>query len=363
MTTYNEQLQQKTNYLTEKLRPFHAPKLQVFPSAEQHYRQRAEFRIWHEGDAMSYAMFQAGQKASSASLIKLDNFPTAAHSINDLMPKLMHAISDCPVLRERWYQVEFLATLSVDSKILVTLIYHKRLDDAWEAAARQLQNDLNIWIIGRSRGQKIVLKQDFVTEKLTVHGREFQYRQLEGGFTQPNAQICEKMLAWACNAAGNSKQFDLLELYCGNGNFTLPLSQHFRRVLATEISKTSVAAAQWNISANQINNIQIARLSAEELTEAFSGSRAFQRLTAQGIDLQYYDFSTIFIDPPRAGVDDETLKLVAKFEHIIYVSCNPETLCENLHYLIKTHKIQEVALFDQFPFTHHIETGVLLIKK
>lgn len=363
MTTYNEQLQQKTNYLTEKLRPFQAPKLQVFPSAEQHYRQRAEFRIWHEGDAMSYAMFQAGQKASSASLIKLDNFPTAAHSINDLMPKLMHAISDCPILRERWYQVEFLATLSVDSKILVTLIYHKRLDDAWEAAARQLQNDLNIWIIGRSRGQKIVLKQDFVTEKLTVHGREFQYHQLEGGFTQPNAQICEKMLAWACNAAGNSKQFDLLELYCGNGNFTLPLSQHFRRVLATEISKTSVAAAQWNISANQINNIQIARLSAEEFTEAFSGSRAFQRLTTQGIDLQHYDFSTIFIDPPRAGVDDETLKLVAKFEHIIYVSCNPETLCENLHYLIKTHKIQEVVLFDQFPFTHHIETGVLLIKK
>ena len=62
-------------------------------------------------------------------------------------------------------------------------------------------------------------------------------------------------------------------------------------------------------------------------------------------------------------MDDETLKLVAKFEHIIYVSCNPETLCENLQYLTQMHKIQEVALFDQFPFTHHIETGVLLIKK
>ena len=56
----------------------------------------------------------------------------------------------------------------------------------------------------------------------------------------------------------------------------------FRRVLATEISKTSVAAAQWNISANQINNIQIARLSAEEFTEAFSGSRAFQRFDYTG---------------------------------------------------------------------------------
>lgn len=361
MSDYQSQLDNKQTHLQTKLAPFGAPKLRVYASPEQYYRYRVEFRIWHEGETMSYAMFQAGQKASHASLIKLDQFPTAAKSINDLMPKLMAAISGCPVLQNRWYQVEFLATLSGD--MLVTLIYHKRLDDAWEAAARELQTQLGIHIIGRSRGQKIVLSQDFVTETLTVHGKTFQYRQIEGGFTQPNAFVCQKMLEWACEVAQNDEKLDLLELYCGNGNFTLPLAQHFRRVLATEVSKTSVQAAQWNLAANQADNIRIIKLSAEEVTQAFSGSRVFQRLQAQGIDFQDYDFSTIFVDPPRAGVDADTLQLLAQFERIIYVSCNPDSLCDNLGILCQTHCIEQAALFDQFPFTPHIESAILLIRK
>ena len=76
-----------------------------------------------------------------------------------------------------------------------------------------------------------------------------------------------------------------------------------------------------------------------------------------------YDFSTIFVDPPRAGVDDETLKLVSQFDNIIYISCNPETLRANLDTLCQTHTVERAALFDQFPFTHHIESGVYLKKK
>lgn len=93
------------------------------------------------------------------------------------------------------------------------------------------------------------------------------------------------MLTWACDAAQNLGK-DLLELYCGNGNFTLPLSQHFNQVLATEVSKTSVNAAQWNIEANQITNLKIARLSAEEFTEAYTQNREFRRLQEQGVDLK-----------------------------------------------------------------------------
>ena len=360
--TYLTQLNAKIDRVKTLLSPFGTPELTVFTSPEHHYRMRAEFRIWHEGNEISYAMFEHGQKASTSSLIKLSEFPIAHHSINQLMPILLEKISGSPILKKRLYQCEFLSTLS--GQMLVTLIYHRKLDEEWQTAARALQNELGIFIIGRSRGQKIVLSQDFVTEKLSIHNETFQYRQLEGGFTQPNAYICQKMLEWASKQAQQFEQKgDLLELYCGNGNFTLPLSRQFCRVLATEVSKTSVAAAQWNITANNIQNIQIARLSAEELTQAFSGSRTFQRLSTQGIDLSDYQFSTIFIDPPRAGVDDKTLKLVAQFDQIIYISCNPDTLATNLAALTQTHHIQAAALFDQFPFTHHIESGVVLKRK
>ena len=360
MTAYQQQLADKKQYLQQLFQGLDFPEIEVFESPEQHYRMRAEFRIWHEGGEMFYAMFERGQKASGASLIRCDQFPAASESINALMPKLIEATSNHPELTNRWYAVEFLSTLS--GEMLVTMIYHKKLNEAWQQAAQELAHNLGIHIIGRSRGQKIVLSQDFVTEALEVNGKTFRYRQIEGSFTQPNAQVCQKMLTWACDAAQNLGK-DLLELYCGNGNFTLPLSQHFNQVLATEVSKTSVNAAQWNIEANQITNLKIARLSAEEFTEAYTQNREFRRLQEQGIDLKNYDFSTIFVDPPRAGVDDETLKLVARFDNVLYISCNPETLRTNLDTLCQTHTIERAALFDQFPFTHHIESGVWLKKK
>jgi len=356
---YSQQLSDKAAYLQNLFSGLHTPELEIFPSPPSHYRMRAEFRIWHEGEHISYAMFEPGRKAGGASLIKLSDFPAASQAINRLMPALLQSASEIPVLKNRWYQCEFLSTLS--GEILVSLIYHKKLDETWQVAAQALQEKLGIWIIGRSRGQKWVLTQDFVTERLQAQGREWQYRQIEGSFTQPNAYVCEKMLAWACDCAQDLGG-DLLELYCGNGNFTLPLSQHFQRVLATEVSKTSVSAAQWNIAANQVQNIAIARLSAEEFTEAYLGKREFRRLQEQGIVLADYRFSTIFIDPPRAGVDEETLKLVAQFDNIIYISCNPSTLRANLAVLNRTHQVKRCALFDQFPFTHHIESGVWLQK-
>ena len=156
---------------------------------------------------------------------------------------------------------------------------------------------------------------------------------------------------------------DLLELYCGNGNFTLPLSRLFRQVLATEVSKTSVHAAQWNIAANHCPNVRIARLSAEEFTEAMQGTRSFRRLREQEISLTDYRFSTVLVDPPRAGVDDATLALLQRFDRILYISCNPHTLRANLETLCRTHRIVRRALFDQFPFTPHIESSVLLVRR
>ena len=168
------------------------------------------------------------------------------------------------------------------------------------------------------------------------------------------------MLEWAINCTQNS-QGDLLELYCGNGNFSIALAQNFRKVLATEVAKPSVAAAQFNISANRVNNLQIVRMSAEEFTQAINGVRKFNRLN--GIDLQSYECHTIFVDPPRAGLDPDTLRLVQNYDRILYISCNPHTLCDNLQTLSQTHYIERAALFDQFPYTEHMESGVWLIRK
>ena len=328
----------------------------VFASTPEHYRARAEFRIWHEGDESDYIMFDQETKEKVA----IKECPMAIESIAELMPKLMAEIIKQPILRERLFQVDFLATLS--GQMLVTLIYRKSIkdDQAWLNAANALKVALPIThIIGRARKQKILLDEDFVVEELQVDGKTFFYQQIENSFTQPNAKMAQNMLHWARKVSQDATG-DLIELYCGNGNFSIALSEHYNRVLATEISKTSVASAQYNIAANQVENLTVIKMAAEEISAALQGQEFFR---LKDIDLNSYDFQTIFVDPPRSGLDDLTRKMVTEFDRIIYISCNPETLAIDLESIQKTHDIVETALFDQFPYTHHIESGVFLKRK
>ena len=154
---------------------------------------------------------------------------------------------------------------------------------------------------------------------------------------------------------------DLLELYCGHGNFTIPLAAKFNRVLASEISKNSIANARINCELNGICNAQFVRLSADELMSAFARRREFERL--KGIDIFGYDFSHVLIDPPRAGLEPSVIDFIKNFQNLIYISCNPQTLFENLRSLCATHEVQRFAIFDQFAHTSHIECGVLLRRR
>src|SRR5690606_31454356 len=130
-----------------------------------------------------YAMFERGDKNSP---ILLHDFPVASQQINQLMPQLKAAWAD-PALGHKLFQVEFLTTLSGEA--LITLCYHRPLDEAWQVAAQALASELDVSLVGRSRGKRTVIGRDYVTEVLNVAGRAFSYRQPEGAFTQPNGQV------------------------------------------------------------------------------------------------------------------------------------------------------------------------------
>ena len=134
------------------------------------------------------------------------------------------------------------------------------------------------------------------------------------------------------------------------------------------MSQASVELAELNLAANAVTNVDVARLSAEEFVEAFNGSKTFKRLTEKGIHLGEsgdagYRLETLFVDPPRAGLDATCRELAAGFERVLYVSCNPETLARDVAELAPTHEITALAAFDQFPYTPHLEAGVLLERR
>ncbi len=354
---YDIQLNDKKTNIEQQFAEFNLPPIELFESERTAYRLRAEFRVWHEGDDLYYVMFKPGDKHQHT---RLETCPMVSESIQEVMFKLLDYLRPNELLRRRLFQVDFLSTLS--GELIISLLYHKPLDEDWIEEAKKLKLHFGIHFIGRSRKTKIVLDQDFAIEKMSVGGRELIYKQVENSFTQPNGGVCVQMLEWAQSVTEKAGG-DLVELYCGNGNFTMALAQNFNRVIATEIAKVSVNAAQYNIEANQVDNVKILRMSSEEFSQALQGVREFRRLKQSEVDLNSYNFSTVLVDPPRSGLDDETVKQVAEYDNIVYVSCNPDTLQTNLKQLMQTHALQRFAIFDQFPYTHHLECGVYLTRK
>jgi tRNA (uracil-5-)-methyltransferase len=355
--SYIEQLKTKTNILKDIFSQHPMPELEIFASEPLHYRLRAEFRLWHDGDDLHHVMFDQETKQK----YQVHYFPPASQLINDVMADLLLLLKKNETARRKLFQIDYLATLN--GEIIVSLLYHKALDETWTQEMQKIRMTLNkkyhIDIIGRAKKQKVILDRDYVTEKLTINRREFTFKQIENSFTQPNALVNIKMIEWALDITQDS-QGDLLELYCGAGNFSIPLAQNFEKVIATEISKTSVAAAQNNITQNNIDNLKIIRMSSEEFVQAQQGVRKFRRL--EGVNLADYQCKTVLVDPPRSGLDENTLNMISQYENIVYISCNPDTLKLNLDTLLLTHVITRFALFDQFPYTHHAECGVYLQK-
>lgn len=352
---YEAQLTAKLARFRQDFADFALPEPEVFRSESQNYRLRAEFRLWHDGPRVDYAMFDPDEPKLP---VVIEDFPPAATAIRALMPRLRERLMGSEALRRKIFQVDFLATLSGEQ--MICLVYHRPLDAAWEQNARALADELGVQLIGRSRKQKIVLGRDWLLEEFELDGRRLRYKQIEGSFTQPNGGVNRQMLGWA-RARVHDTGGDLLELYCGNGNFTVALAPLFGRVLATEVSKSSVHAAHYNLEANGVDNVRMVRMSSDEISDALAGGREYKRM--QGVDLASYRFSTLFVDPPRSGLDAPTLALARGFEQILYVSCNPATLHANVAALHDSHYISAAAAFDQFPYTHHLECGLLLKKR
>ena len=351
---YGEQINFKRELIAREFAPFYGGEFEFFASAPRNYRTRAEFGIWHENEEIYYTMHsrEKGKK------IFVSECPKVCEQIAEIMPRLLNGLRASEILRERLFGAEF---ISCSSGILATLLYHKKLDSNYEGAAKILARELGVTILARSRGQKILSGELNLIDRLEIGGKIYEFSLSENAFIQPNRAVNEKMIEWAAGCANLGRKnlsMDLLELYCGHGNFTVPLAQKFRRVLATEISKSSIANALKNCELNGVKNISFLRMSADELMRAFAGEREFNRL--KELDLGAFNFTHILVDPPRAGLEESVVNFIKNYENIIYISCNPLTLKRDLGALYATHEAAKFAVFDQFAHTEHIECGVLL---
>jgi tRNA (uracil-5-)-methyltransferase len=308
------------------------------------YRSRVEFGYKNN----FYTMFD-----ENGNIKFISNLRIARPSVQLLMPILLKKINSNKLLKTKLFQINF--RCNNQNHILVSLVYHKKLCSKIENQALKLSKVLKIDINLRSKNKFFSTCDGMLDDYIESLG--VRLYQTDQSFYQPNHYHMPKMINKTISLLG--KTDDLLELYCGSGTFTLPLSKYFDHVFATENNRQSIKCLSRSIEESNIKNISYSRLSAEEVAEAFEG-RLFRRMNYKTI--KDYNFSHVLVDPPRSGLTANVIDIIKKFNNIIYISCDYITYERDIK-LLKNFKIKEIEIFDQFPNTRHLEIVSLLTYK
>lgn len=186
---------------------------------------------------------------------------------------------------------------------------------------------------------------EFETNELSLRVGNEVYQYNAESFFQINPALLPEMVEFALSeAAGGDTAVDL---YCGVGLFTVPLSRRFANVVAVEANPVATRFARRNLA--NLTNARVLTATVADWMRAHSRSMS--------------DVDFILLDPPRAGAESVVVKgmLDLRPQRISYVSCDPATLARDLKKLISGgYTIDSIAGFDLFPQTHHVETVVLL---
>ncbi|MRR13968.1 class I SAM-dependent RNA methyltransferase [archaeon] len=194
-----------------------------------------------------------------------------------------------------------------------------------------------------------VLGQRCFMYDLRTRGASFRLSSTFGAFIQANMMVNEALVQHVSDLAGGSAR--ILDLYSGNGNFSIPLAGEASSVTAVEQNRALIRQAEVGSKTNGLNNIRFLALDAK---------KAMEQLIHEGLG-----FETIILDPPRDGAKD-VMKLISGLgpERIIYISCNPTTLARDVKHLVNTdYLLKSLRLFDMFPQTYHIESAAYLERK
>lgn len=336
------------------------PEVTVYESARYHFRMRCWLEVDRSGGGFQY------KEGTSHLQTDILGNTWLNRALNIVRARVQHDRA----LRRSLHSVMVHTSSGGDAVVMLT--YAHTLPEGWRAAASKMYKEEHIPVVGiaspsknakyawwAERQGRVLCNRDWVWETFTSAGRILEYQQVVGLFAQPNHGICQHMLDWAESHTRDSGG-DLLELYCGNGCFTLALAHNFRQCLATEISGELVKLARDNAAHNQIRNVKILQMSSDALSQALRQTPTLLRDADESVCCENFNFSTVLVDPPRDGLDRFTSELVKSYDRILYISCNPHTLARDLGPLSNTHALKALAFFDQFPYTEHLECGAVL---
>ncbi|MGO4942844.1 23S rRNA (uracil(1939)-C(5))-methyltransferase RlmD [Ruoffia tabacinasalis] len=252
---------------------------------------------------------------------------------------------------------------SFETGELMVVVYATEKPEAHPEAVKDLTDRLSeafpslaslVWIEYTNISGRIQSEESF-----TLYGRDYIYDELGGyryriwhdTFFQPNPVQAEKMVDYALEMADVNDDMRVLDLFCGVGTFSLPFAKRSKELAGIEIVETSIESAKRNAKDNGLDNTFFMA------SDARRGMKELPEIWGQP-DL-------LLLDPPRSGAGGKVMRSIGRLgtDKVIYVSCNPKSLAEDLVWLRDFgYELKTVQPIDQFPHTPHVETIVLMQK-
>ncbi len=285
-------------------------------------------------------------------LADIDDCQILIHQVSDLMMPMSQLI-DSMDGKQHIPQIE---VTSGDKKVVLIVRHLKLMTDADREKWVKFAQQHNIVVYLQPKGPTTVHRiwpvedeQAQLSYKLDSFNVELLQQPLD--FAQVNASINQKMVPLALELLDVRSDDNVLDLFCGLGNFTIPLAKKAKSVIGIEGVQEMVDRGTQNAQHNQLDNVEFFQA---DLTADLSEKQWNQK-----------KYHKILIDPARSGAL-EVIHNIVRFdaEKIVYVSCNPSTLARDTGELVKAgYRLTRAGVMDMFPNTTHVESIALFEKK
>ncbi len=349
----DEQIRLKQNVLQSHLQHFAGlqPEQWLAPirSTKTDYRRRTRIGVRYIGKQNRLVM--GFREHHSNHLTDIQQCKVLDQSLSDSLPELRKRLEDLAGKAH----IGHIELAMGDNEVALLIRHLEELNASDVNQLRQFALLKGWQLYLQPKGADSIHRIDDAHASMRLHynvdGVKFAFSPLD--FTQVNAEVNAKMIDLACELLQLKQGERVLDLFCGLGNFSLPLARcvgETGQVVGVEASEEMVQRATENAKANDLTQ---AIFFSQDLTKDFS----HHSWAKQGFD-------ALLIDPPRAGAL-ELMPFIPNFgaSRIVYVSCNPATLARDAGVLAQYgYQLKKAAVMDMFTHTEHVESIALFEK-
>lgn len=312
------------------------------------YRRRARLGVKHV--AKKGKVLVGFREKASSLIAEIETCPVLHPSVGERIPEISRLIEQLSI-RDRLPQIEVAAAENTTALVFRALA-DPSVPDLSRLRAFGAEHGFSIYL--QRHGPESV--QQLHPERLakltySLPAQQLHFQFGPGDFTQVNLDVNRRMVGRVVELLELAPEQEVLDLFCGLGNFTLPIAQRVKRVIGVEGESALVEKARHNAAANDLAN---AEFHIADLFQARDGVPWLDR-----------GFDRVLLDPSRAGAQ-EVLRYAAHWQspRIVYVSCNPSTLARDAGILVHQHgyRLLCAGVMDMFPHTAHVESLAVFVK-